>query len=651
MGFYVDRIIINNRAPFNSIDLSFRDGSISVLTAFNGKGKTTILSYIVDAWIEMTKVAYPNTYEGRENSYYRISSPLYDIDKTQTSIVYIRFKREGKNIDYVDIRNGVSKEWYESVIPMDDRMPYESFDAINKKRKSFKKIAPDIHNQDDITGIFDNALCAYFPSYRFELPNFLNEKYKEDVTHKIDSAYSGYLTNPLEVTSDIREITNWILDVVLDQEVNGGETITRPDGKIAIINAPEQTIWLNAKRILECALISKFPGRNVRFGIGRRNNSGSRLSIMEMSASKGDRQYCPSIFNLSSGELSILAIFTELLRRGDSVFGMIPMVQFTGIVLIDEVDKHLHIQLQKEVLPMLFNLFPKIQFIVSSHSPFLNMGLAEQSIERTVIYDLDNNGLESSPTNNAVYENAYKEFLNEKNTYAERYNHLLSEVQKDRKPLIITEGKTDAKHLKAATKRLGITDLDIDFFDIGNLQWGDSQLKNMLIQLSRIKQNRKIIGIFDRDSDEYISFATDGSCPYKNLGNNVFAFAIPLVNTAEYGDKISIEHYYPKKDLLSKDCNDRRLFLGEEFFASGNSKDGQYQTRISKLQNKISVNGIIDEKVFYAGDLEQKESIACSKDTFAEAILQCDEYTANFNFDCFREIFDVIRKIISSEEQ
>lgn len=122
----------------------------------------------------------------------------------------------------------------------------------------------------------------------------------------------------------------------------------------------------------------------------------------------------------------------------------------------------------------------------------------------------------------------------------------------------------------------------------------------MLIQLSRIKQNRKIIGIFDRDSDEYISFTTDGSCPYKNLGNNVFTFAIPLVNKTEYGDKISIEHYYHKIDLLSKDCNDRRLFLGEEFFGSGNSKDGQYQTRISKLQNKIAVNGIIDEKVFRA---------------------------------------------------
>ncbi len=41
-----------------------------------------------------------------------------------------------------------------------------------------------------------------------------------------------------------------------------------------------------------------------------------------------------------------------------------------GIVLIDEVDLHLHIKLQKDILPQLIKLFPKVQFIVSSHSPF-----------------------------------------------------------------------------------------------------------------------------------------------------------------------------------------------------------------------------------------------------------------------------------------
>ena len=102
--------------------MTFKDQSISVLTAFNGKGKTTILSYIVDAWVELTKGIYSKTFEGRENSYYRVSSPLYDIMRGMPSLVYIRFKNNDSNIDYLDSRNGGTIEWYEETVPMADRI-------------------------------------------------------------------------------------------------------------------------------------------------------------------------------------------------------------------------------------------------------------------------------------------------------------------------------------------------------------------------------------------------------------------------------------------------------------------------------------------------------------------------------------------------
>ena len=44
MAFYVERIIIHNRAPFEHIDLEFKDKSISVLTALNGKGKSLLFT-------------------------------------------------------------------------------------------------------------------------------------------------------------------------------------------------------------------------------------------------------------------------------------------------------------------------------------------------------------------------------------------------------------------------------------------------------------------------------------------------------------------------------------------------------------------------------------------------------------------------------
>ena len=42
---YLIKAIFVNRAPFDNLELDFRNQSISVLSAINGRGKTTILSY------------------------------------------------------------------------------------------------------------------------------------------------------------------------------------------------------------------------------------------------------------------------------------------------------------------------------------------------------------------------------------------------------------------------------------------------------------------------------------------------------------------------------------------------------------------------------------------------------------------------------
>ncbi|GHU63159.1 ATPase AAA [Spirochaetia bacterium] len=56
-----------------------------------------------------------------------------------------------------------------------------------------------------------------------------------------------------------------------------------------------------------------------------------------------------------------------------------------GIVLIDEIETHLHVELQKKVLPFLTTMFPNIQFIVTTHSPFVIT-----SLSNAVVYDLEN---------------------------------------------------------------------------------------------------------------------------------------------------------------------------------------------------------------------------------------------------------------------
>lgn len=84
---------------------------------------------------------------------------------------------------------------------------------------------------------------------------------------------------------------------------------------------------------------------------------------------------------LSSGYSSILRIYTDLLMKVE--LHEISPKELTGIVIIDEIDAHLHISLQKKIFSFLAHAYPNVQFIVSTHSPFVL-----QSVDNAVIYDL-----------------------------------------------------------------------------------------------------------------------------------------------------------------------------------------------------------------------------------------------------------------------
>lgn len=638
MSFSLVKAIFINRAPFERLELDFKESGINVLSAINGKGKTTILSHITDAFYELAKKVFHNEFEGRENKYYRVSSSLYNLNQENPSFVYLRFKCNGDDIDYVDIRNECTEDQYNSEITIDPKI---EFDKIYNTLSNFNHIKYwSLNDEKKIKDIFSNSVLTYFPSYRYETPSYLNSPYNIKLDYAIKSKFDGYLGNQIEVVSEIEALANWIMDIVLDLNNYKHES--------------ESVIFRNLNGILSSTLSSKYPDLSskypegyFRFGIGKRNDSGQRISI-EYDNEAVSFPITPSIFCLSSGELALLSLFGEILRQADNIHSNIQLGNINGIVLIDEVDKHLHIKLQKEILPKLFGLFPNIQFIVSSHSPFLNMGLADTLAERSQIIDLDNNGITCSPTNNDLYREVYDMMINENQRYVDKYNDLVSKIKSDGKPIIITEGKTDYRHIRNAINKLGRTDIDVDFYEVPNA-WGDSKLWSMLDNLSKIRQRRIVIGIFDRDSKTYLQHLDVEHEKYKIFGNsNVYAFAIPLVNEDIYGESISIEHYYRKVDLLKEDGEHRRLFLGEEFYNSGNSIDGKYQTKISNIQHKVDINGIIDDKVFLSTDLKQERNVALTKQSFVDLIETDAEYTKDFDFNEFNQIIDIIQDIIKS---
>ena len=118
------KAIFVNRAPFERLELNFDDSNIFVLSGINGKGKTTVLSYIVDSFYELAKKAFPNEFENKENKFYRVSSGSFSLDNKTPSVVYLRFKNNEDIIDYIDMRGESSEVEYNSLISLENKILY-----------------------------------------------------------------------------------------------------------------------------------------------------------------------------------------------------------------------------------------------------------------------------------------------------------------------------------------------------------------------------------------------------------------------------------------------------------------------------------------------------------------------------------------------
>lgn len=139
---------------------------------------------------------------------------------------------------------------------------------------------------------------------------------------------------------------------------------------------------------------------------------------------------------LSSGYSSILSIYADLLMRVE--LRKTSRDEVSGIVLIDEIDAHLHVSLQRKIFSFFKSSFPNVQFIITTHSPFV-----VQSVDDAVIYDLGK--LERmEDLSSYSYESIIKGLLGEKST-----SDLLEEKLKEIGDLT-NEDEIDVGKLRAA---------------------------------------------------------------------------------------------------------------------------------------------------------------------------------------------------------
>jgi hypothetical protein len=91
-----------------------------------------------------------------------------------------------------------------------------------------------------------------------------------------------------------------------------------------------------------------------------------------------DREY--PLREMSDGFRTVASLVLDIVRQLQNAYGTLdagtddtgrPVVRMPGIVIIDEIDAHMHVTWQRRIGDWLRTHFPGIQFIVTSHSPYI----------------------------------------------------------------------------------------------------------------------------------------------------------------------------------------------------------------------------------------------------------------------------------------
>ena len=183
---------------------------------------------------------------------------------------------------------------------------------------------------------------------------------------------------------------------------------------------------------------------DVDFKLGNRNNRVlSLVSQREL--------LVPNVFQLSSGETSLLNLFLSILRDFEwSGARFSTTEEIRGIVVVDEIDLHLHAIHQHEVVPSLIKMFPKVQFIVTTHSPLFVLGMQKAFGEDGfALYRLPQ-GQQISPEEFSEFGDAYKAFA-ETQTFSV---DVQAAIGKSQKPIVFVEGITDKRYIEKAANSL-----------------------------------------------------------------------------------------------------------------------------------------------------------------------------------------------------
>jgi len=331
---YITKIILEEvrNLTYAEIPLSTKEKKNLIFTGKNGSGKTTVLNALA---------SYLNA--------------VFESNGVEQTEKYI--KQEEKELEYEKTKGGTESDirGYEECI---HGLKNELFRV--KQGIEFELNWPREHAHQ----LFQDgrAVLAYYKAdrvFRTDIPRHVEKVQLQD-QYSIDE-------NPRD------NLVKYLLDLKMTQ------ALSATNGKQE--KAADIQRWFDD---FEKLLQKIFENKQLKLEF---DEETFKFSIKEPEKEAYD-------FNsLSSGYAAILDIVVDLMIRMEKQTNRTFQYDIPGIVLIDEIETHLHLELQKKIMELLTTMFPNVQFIVSTHSPFIL-----NSLENVVIYDLEQKTLVNSDT-------------------------------------------------------------------------------------------------------------------------------------------------------------------------------------------------------------------------------------------------------------
>lgn len=431
----IKSITVQNFRGFENKTFEF-DSKMNVVLGDNTTGKTTLLHAVqiaLGAYLQaMTLIpggkAYRRNFKQTDQVKKRSElskSFLPDVNKPHISIV-TDFYRATFNHDTGSINgNIIEVSWYRNSNNISQRSASELMNAVSEMEDARRR-ADDTR----INSIF--PLMLSFGAARLDKNYKGAEKTKARETREA-KAYKCALDEQV----DFKSAFNWLYRY--DKNLNKSKEF---EGTIdAFLEAMGKAI--PALKIIE------IDTKNEEFNA-------------EIQMTKDPAPHWLTYDMMSDGFKAMINIVAEIAYRCIELNGFLgknAVKQTPGVVLIDELDLYLHPHWQQHVLADLQNAFPKFQFIVTTHSPFI-----VQSVDTNNIIVLDTSYIGSeSPSNRGIEEIAAAAMGMEGMLRSEKYRKKQELADKYYK--LVKEGKAGQEDIKKVRDELNKLEQEADLLN------------------------------------------------------------------------------------------------------------------------------------------------------------------------------------------